>query len=160
MAQDVGGWGGNAWTPPPPPQSWYQPQASWYQPQATGWGGTATGEGAEIPGIPPWAGAIPAGAWYGMPSALPWGDWGESPWANVPEGRGPEAQAWMNVALPWYQQQMAWNQFQSQLGWQQEQFGQELGWAQQQQAQQEALQRELANVQAFGQRQRPHARWL
>jgi hypothetical protein len=150
----------------PGPAPWLQPAptpapASYTWPTWPGTGGGPRTSNTPAPAqLAPWAGAIPGGPWYGMAGALPWGDWGEAAWAQVPEGRGQEAMAWLNVMLPWYQQQQAWQQFGQQLGWNQQQFQQELGWAQQQQAQNEALQRELANVQAFGRRQAPHVRWM
>lgn len=113
-----------------------------------------------------------------MESALPWTEWGQTPWAGVPEGREAEAQTWLNTIMPWYQQQMAWQQFQEQMGWTRERFGAEHGWererfgeemqwaqAQQdwqtrQQELQRALDRELTNVQAFGRRWQPQTRWM
>lgn len=121
----------------------------WYGGGRSGGGGSGGGGRVQMPQLEPWEGAIPAGPWYGMPSALPWGQWQDTPWANVPRGRSQEAMAWMNTALPWYQQQMAWNQFAQQMDWNQERFGREAD-----------LQRELANVSAFGRRQTPNARWL
>lgn len=123
----------------------------WY---GGGWGGGGGGGGGggprmQAPQMEPWKGRIPAGPWYGMPSAMPWERWQDTPWSNVPEGRSQEAMAWMNTSLPWYQQQMAWNQFAQQMDWNRERFGREAD-----------LQRELANVSAFGRRQQPNARWL
>jgi len=138
----TGPWG---WTNP---QVWGPSGAPGYQqpsPSGGPWGtGGYVGPGGEHPGggdggggggmpdasMPPWAGQIPAGGWWGMPSALPWSDWGDTPWAHAPEGREAEAQTWMNTMLPWYQQQMAWQQFMDQMAWQQERFGHEHGWEQ------------------------------
>jgi len=95
-------------------------------------------------GLPPW--------WEGTRIALPWGgEQGAPDWqqliGNAPGG-APEAQAWMNVLLPWYQQAQQQQQFVDQMRWLQQQAGQEEaykrwlatgGWEQEAQRQQEQL---------------------
>ena len=184
----TGGWvpstpeGEGGWVEPEYDPLWGEVMGGQSQPipagPGVGGGGGGGGGGPAAPELPPWAGQIPRAEWYGMTGALPWQDWGNTPWTNVPEGRGAEAQTWLNTVMPWYSQQQAWNQFNQQLAWQQRRFGSEQDWAREQfnrqldweraqqawQARQNAarraLERELANVQAFGRRWRPQTRWL
>lgn len=100
-------------------------------------------------GKPPWRGAI---GWEPMP----WEGWGKTPWASLPNKRAKEAQAWLNVALPW---QQAYSQAQ--------QWGQEFDWRKQmdlwtQQFQQQQLEQmaQEAALQAYGRRWRPQTRWM
>lgn len=84
--------------------------------------------------------SVPGGNWWGG-QALPWGpgagtdvpQWKD--WYGKAAGGGPEAQGWMNVMLPWYQQAQQEQQFRAQLQylqWQQQlqtgQAGEQLGY--------------------------------
>lgn len=114
-----------------------------YGEEGGGWPGPGGSGGpgrgpVELDALPPWAGALGDQSWLGMSGMMPWSDWGQSPWANVPEGREEEAMAWMNVSLPWYQQALGERQFWRQV----------------------ELQQQLQSLQTFGHRQLPSARWL
>lgn len=102
------------------------------------------GAGGQYGFAPPPQG--PTGPWWGggmgggMP-AYPW-DAGTQPpdWQRfygTAAGGGPEAQGWMNVLLPWYQQAQQEQQFRAQL--QHLQWQQQGSWVQQQQQQQQQL---------------------
>ena len=133
-----------------------------------GWGGGGGGGGVAAAATPTWTGAIP-GAGF-----LPWQQWEQVPWAQAPEGRSAEAQAWFNVMMPWMQQAVQAQQWgesfdwrkaidewtqqfqQQQFGWQQEQDV----WARAFQEAEAQRQQEIANVQTFGRRWRPQTRWM
>jgi len=105
---------------------------------------------------------------------LPWQDWGQTPWANAPEGRSQEAQAWFNVMLPWMQaanqagqwgQEFDWRKAADQWtqGFQEQQFAHQQTadvWAQGFQEQQLREQSEQAAMQTFGRRWKPSTRWM
>ena len=169
-----GGGGWPSWPPvrpvlPPAPGPW---GGLW--PGGGGGGGGGGGQGGR-----PWQGEIPG--W----GPLPWTDWGQVPWANVPKGKGEEAQQWFNTMLPWLQaqvQQQQWGQsfdwrkamdewskgFQeSQFGWQKESDVWGRGFQETQLAQQRELEdarrlaeQEMANVATFGRRWKPSTRWM
>ena len=96
------------------------------------------------------------------------------PWANTPEDRGQEAQAWFNVMLPWMQAGMQGQQWAGEFDWrkamdqwnqmfQQQQFDWQQGvdvWAQGLQEEELAQRETLANIQSFGRRWRPNTRWM
>lgn len=132
-----------------------------------GWGGGGGGGGGSGP--PPWAGSVGEGYDW-----LPWGDWGQAPWASLNQKRSQEAQAWMNVMLPWLQQQAQQQQWGTEFDWrkamdewnqqfQQQQFGwaqaQDL-WGREHAAEQLEAEREAAALAAYGRRWRPSSRWM
>jgi len=105
---------------------------------------------------------------------LPWQQWEQTPWAQAPEGRSQEAQAWLNVMMPWMQQQVQaqqwgqefdwrkamdeWQQAfqQGQFGWQQEQDV----WARAFQEAEAQRQQQAVAMQTFGRRWQPTTRWM
>ena len=174
---------GVGWTSPPYAGYGYtQPAATGQQPyqQPAGqqqWGQTWGGGGGGGGGTPaapaaPVTWAVPGQA--GQYGWLPWQDWQQAPWANVPTERAQENQAWMNVVLPWMQQQAQQQQWGTEFDWrkaadiwnqqfQQEQFAHQQAqdvFGQDIQRQQLAEQGRQANVAAFGRRWAPNTRWM
>ena len=172
-----GGWKA-PWTPPPkarpagPAYPWGGGGGWSAQAAPQGWfGGGGGGGGGGPAGPAAWQGNI---GWGGVP----WATWQETPWANVPEKRGAEAQQWFNTMLPWMQAQVQqgqwgqsfdwrkamdeWNQaFQEgQFGWQKESDVWARGFQEQQLGQQAELEREAQAMGAFGRRWKPQTRWM
>jgi len=180
--------GGVGWTYPPYAGYGYtQPTATGQQPypqqagqqQAQQWGqtwgqqqGGGGGGGGTAAAAAPVTWGVPGQA--GQYSWLPWQDWQTAPWANVPTERAQEQQAWMNVVLPWMQQQAQGQQWGQEFDWrraqdlfnqqfQQAQFEHQQAqdvWGQGMQQQQLAEQGRQANVAAFGRRWAPNTRWM
>lgn len=102
------------------------------------------------------------GGWgyYGIPELVPWATWGAAPWKDVDEGTAPEVQTWLNTILPWYQQQASWQQFGEQMGYAREKFEREQEMQRRENEAQRALERETANIYAFGRRWAPQSRWM
>lgn len=143
-----------------------------------GQSGPAAGGGiggtAAVPTVPQprWTGMMPGQEW------LPWTSWEQTPWAYLPEKQAPEAMQWFSTMLPWLQQQVQGQQWQSEFDWRkamdewQQQFetGQDVwarGFQEQQLAQQRALEeqgqatlREGQAMETFGRRWRPQTRWM
>ena len=132
--------------------------------------GGGGGGGNNTPAPPSWA--VPGAP--GQYNWLPWADWQQTPWANVPTANAQEQQAWMNVMLPWQQAQTQQQQWGQEFDWrkaadqwnQQFQTGQ-FDWQKQQDALNQALaQRQLeeqargVNMQTFGRRWQPNTRWM
>jgi len=105
---------------------------------------------------------------------LPWGDWGQTPWATVPTANAQEQMAWMNVGLPWAQQAAQQNQWatdfaqrQATEAWNQQFQGAQFAQQQAMDAYNQALaQKQLeetargVNMQTFGRRWQPQSRWM
>jgi hypothetical protein len=98
---------------------------------------------------------------------VPWGTWEETPWANVPKGRGAEAQQWFNTMLPWMQQQVQQEQWGKSFDWRKAMDewnkGSDIwarGFQEQQLGQQAELEREAQSMAAFGRRWKPSTRWM
>jgi len=146
------------------PQPW-----PWMQQYGQGVYGAVPGQQQQATGF-----GVPGMGGVGQGVTLPWADWEQRPWATVPGGEQQQAMAWMNVMLPWLQQQAQQEQFGAQQQFQHQQFGwqqQQDEWArqfqQQQLEQQQALEQarmgteqEIANVQTFGRRWKPQTRWM
>jgi len=154
-----GGWG------VPTPQTSAQPQGQQQQSGQQGGGGGGVA-------LPPAWGTTPMTT--GGAGWLPWGDWGQTPWATVPTVNAQEQQAWMNVALPWQQAQQQQGQWATDFAqraateaWNQQFQGAQFAQQQAMDAYNQALaQKQLeetargVNMQTFGRRWQPQSRWM
>lgn len=132
-----GGGGGGGW-------------GGWYG----GGGGGGGGGGAEPTPMAPWEGPIPNENWLaqygvGYENLLPWNQWEETPWANLPEENQQMAMAWFGQLLPWVQTANRQQQFDATQAY--NQWAQQGNWANY--LQQRALE-------GFGRRWAPSTRWM
>ena len=163
------------WIPGVPGGGWGVPAAGPTGGGAASSGGGSGGGGGNntpAPPVPPPSWAVPGAP--GQYNWLPWTEWQQAPWGNVPTANAQEQQAWMNVMLPWMQQSQQGQQWaqdfaqrQATEAWNQQFQGGQFDWQKQQDELNQALaQRQLeeqaraANIATYGRRWQPRTRWM